>query len=70
MAQVFANAAKFFQETLAVSPNDSKAHYLLARAALELGDTARAAREIGAALTLEPERLEFQELAKTVRERP
>ena len=62
-------ATEFFQEALAASPNDSKTHYLLARASLELGDTPRAEREIDAALSLEPGRSEYQELAKAIRER-
>ena len=59
-------AANFFRHALEHSPNDSKTHYLLARAELESGDVASARQEISLSLQLDPHRPEFFALQKEI----
>jgi tetratricopeptide (TPR) repeat protein len=62
-------AIKFFRSALRASPNDSKTHYLLARAYLEQDDLAQAKSEIEIALRISPNQHEFIELAQKIQER-
>jgi Flp pilus assembly protein TadD len=62
-------AIKFFQAVIQLDPADAKAHYLLAQAELENGDTATALSEIQTALRLQPEQPEFRALSDAIRAR-
>ena len=57
-------AGNFFRHALEYAPNESKTHYLLARAELKLGDLANARQEVARALQLDPRRPEFLALQK------
>lgn len=59
-------AANFFRHALEHAPNDSKIHYLLARAALKSGDVASARQEIALSLQLDPNHPEFFALQKEI----
>jgi hypothetical protein len=60
-------AIKFFRASIQSDPADAKAHYLLARAELENGDTTTALSEIQVALRLRPGQREFEELSERIR---
>jgi Flp pilus assembly protein TadD len=63
-------ARHFFEQAAAQAPRDGKAHYLLAKALLNLGDKQGAKIEIGRALALEPNQREFLDLGKQIGVRP
>ena len=59
-------AMELFEQAIRVEPADAKTHYLLARAAFDLGDAERALAEIDLALQLQPAQPEFLELRRNV----
>jgi tetratricopeptide (TPR) repeat protein len=59
-------AANFFRHALEHAPNDSKTHYLLARAELKSGNLAIARKEIARAIQLDPRHPEFVALQKEI----
>jgi tetratricopeptide (TPR) repeat protein len=60
--QDWKQAATFFRTETMVLPNDSKSHFLLARAELGLGHTNIALSEADAALRLKPDQPEYRKL--------
>ncbi len=62
-------AWQFFTRSLEIEPDDAKSHYLLARAALDLGNDKEALGEAEKALQLQPDQSAFQELRKQIIER-
>ncbi|HSH37748.1 MAG TPA: tetratricopeptide repeat protein [Chthoniobacterales bacterium] len=60
------DAIELFERGLEVEPQEAKTHYLLARAALELGDPERALAEVDVALRLDPDQPEFLELRRKI----
>ena len=63
-------AAYLFRILTRVAPEEGKSHYLLARAALALGQKSEAMVEIETALRLKPGQPEFVELHETIRSLP
>lgn len=63
-------AAYLFRILTRVAPEEGKSHYLLARAALALGQKSEAMVEIETALRLKPGQPEFVELQETIRSLP
>lgn len=63
-------AANLFRILTRVAPEEGKSHYLLARAALALGQKSEAMAEIETALRLKPGQPEFLELQETIRNLP
>ena len=59
-------AGNFFRHALEYAPNDSKTHYLLARAELNSGNLANARKEIARAIQLDPRHPEFFALQKEI----
>ena len=64
--QQWATAVQSFHRALQSAPNDSKLHYLLARAEFAEGDDLAARQSISVALKLDPRRLEFLELQRRI----
>jgi hypothetical protein len=63
-------ARHFFEQAAAQAPRDAKAHYLLAKALLNLGDREGAKIEIGRAIALAPDQHEFLDLGEQIGVRP
>lgn len=59
-------AADFLSASVNIEPEDAKAHYLLARARLKMGDIGGARSEIDEALRLKPQQAEFQALSEEI----
>jgi len=67
--QDWESAAKYFRSALDIDSNDSKTHYLYARAEFGAGRISNASAEIQIALRLRPGQREFEELYELIRNR-
>ncbi len=65
----WAEARRSLMNASRLTPSDAKIHYLLARAAQGQGDWPGALEEIRLALSMEPDRIEFQTLEKAIQSR-
>jgi Tfp pilus assembly protein PilF len=63
----FSQAEHYFEQAVARAPRDPKAHYLLAKALLNVGAKQRAGVEIAHAIALDPNRREFLKLAEQIK---
>jgi Flp pilus assembly protein TadD len=63
-------AEKFLSESLVIDPDDAKAHYLLAKVKVQLGDKIGARVHITEALRLHPEQPEFKALSQEISSNP
>jgi len=67
--QDWESAAKYFRSALDIDSNDSKTHYLYARAEFGAGRISNASAEIQIALRLRPGQREFEEFYELIRNR-
>ena len=62
----FDTAEMYFRQALSYAPQDSKSHFLLARALFGKGDRQNAATEVKRALELQPTQAEFIALREQI----